>query len=124
MKNYGRVRGGTNEYARLFLNVSCDRDEEAGIVEGLRERFIFPTTESWGNNKVDAVYSSSGAGVYVKLNTRRGFSMVPAIVRWAASAGRDIKIAHWDGEAESSAKYPSADFFRAIAEAACFFGDA
>ena len=50
--------------------------------------------------------------------------MVPAIVRWAASAGRDIKIAHWDGESESSAKYPSADFFRAIAEAACFFGDA
>lgn len=116
MIHRGQVRGGSNSWARLHLNIKCDRDEEGALAEGLRERFLI------GESSSDSIKESGGWGIYIRINTRRGFSLVPAIVRWACLAERTISIAHWDGDAQNTTKYPEAGFFKAIAEAACFYG--
>lgn len=116
MKNQGKIRGGANAYARLHLAVKCSLDEEGALAEGMRERFLLSEAGS------DSIKASNGWGIYLQINTRKGFSLVPSIVRWAAAAQRPIAIAHWDGEAACTAEYPSLEFFKAVAEAACFYG--
>lgn len=107
MKNHGIIRGGNNVYHRLSLKVHMDQDETTAMAMYLAKRFGLE------------VYASTDC-VYLYFDTHMEFSLVPAVVRLCHETGRGLSIAHWDGESRCMAEYPDAQFFEAVAEAACF----
>ncbi|GIQ63691.1 hypothetical protein PACILC2_22590 [Paenibacillus cisolokensis] len=88
IKNLGTVRGGANSYARFFLHIETPdgdktpRDELKAIFELWDEEFGM-TGKPW-------------CGWCYRVNTRREFAVVPAIIRKAVRVGYTVSTSMWD----------------------------
>lgn len=86
--HHGTLRGGGNAYARLHLHILIpgekipSRDEMAAL--------FAPWDEAYG------ITGSIWIGWDYRINTRREFAIVPAIIRKAIASGYDVALSQWD----------------------------
>lgn len=113
IKHYGKVRGGGNDYARLHLHIipsqELTKEEYCAIFETWDEEFTlqgFP----W-------------VGWWYKINTRREFALLPAIIRKAQKIGYDLAVSMWDEGIEGKVLLSEnpALFWQVIALAQMFY---
>ncbi|NLD16144.1 MAG: hypothetical protein GX666_01020 [Tissierellia bacterium] len=111
----GKVRGGTNTYARFFLHILPD-DEDCSYEE------ILAIFERW--DEEFGLQGNYGLGWYYKINTRREFALVPSIIRKAQRVGFKVFTSMWDiGEGKYYLHEQPAEFWRALALAQAFYGE-
>lgn len=109
----GMVRGGANTYGRFFLHILPD-DEDYTDEEMVA---IF---EKW--DEEFGLKGTSHVGWCYKINTRREFALVPAIIRKAQRVGFTVYTSLWDiGEGKYSLQEQPAEFWRALALAQAFY---
>jgi hypothetical protein len=115
IKHYGSVRGGCNTSARLHLSI-CPA--EGGKMPAEEAKAIFSVwDEEFG------IVGSQWVGWDYKINSRREFALVPAIIRKAQRIGYDMRISMWDVGpcGEVSLKKDPATFWQSIALAQMWF---
>lgn len=112
IKNYGVVRGGANEEARFFLHVVPQ-----GVTgEELSALFVL-WDEEFGLNGCDWV------GWCYRINSRREFALVPAMIRKAQRLGYDVKTSMWDVGIKDSVKLSESpvEFWQILAMSQAYF---
>lgn len=109
----GEIRGGANTYGRFFLHIlpddeDCSKEEMVAIFEKWDEEF--------------GLQGTPHMGWCYKINTRREFALVPAIIRKAQRVGFNVCTSMWDiGEGKYSLQEHPAEFWKALALAQAFY---
>ncbi len=92
-KHYGKVRGGANEYARLFLHI---------LVPDIQPEEAEAVFSRWDEEMGMSSYDWQGR-VYT-FNTRREFALLPLLMRRAEKLGYDLAISQWDAGVQGLVK--------------------
>lgn len=138
IEHRGSIRGGSNEYARLFLHIcppnNPSEPELQVYAENWTEEFGF--TIGWAD--IGQCTFKGSTTICFKMDNRRHFAIIPAMIRKAERIGWDVAISQWDtacGHYENESKglqhehqgfvrisHRPMEFWREIALAQMFFG--
>jgi len=117
--NRGYVRGGANSTARLHLHLHPDIPDEHGNIPENEARALCDVL----GEKFPGLEFHRWSGLWTKINTRRQFALIPAVIRFAAKAGWDVSISMWDVGVKGQVKLSEdpETFWRELAAASLWY---